>query len=408
MKQASNLNAAPCRKYDDQKTSKPSLFVLLNLQLSLLGAIRALLVARLALLRRRNLGIGARVLDDRHTVAVALDLLALVLLAAAAVIFALLEAVAAIVPVARLDGAAAVATLAGRAVAAVTASTASSTATASASSTTASASATATLTVAALVAVVVGLARVLKVGLDALLLALHDDVLLLAHDGDFVAVELGLGVERKELLLRVFRVELDKDAALPGAVILLAALAHHDGAVGAEELLERNLAGIVGVAEALGVGAGLELVGGSLLQAVEEVDCAGLLLLVAFLLGDHERLCALNGLVAGAGIVAVIHHDEILALAESADDCGVGAEAAHALEVRDVLDRDGQVLGAAELSEEVLVGDQVVGGKVELDLGAVSGRLCSWCHHASPGCGSRPGRPSRASCRILRCACLAS
>jgi hypothetical protein len=346
-------------------------------------------------------------------VAVTLNFLALVLLAAAAVILALLESVAAVVPVTALNRAgrtAAIASPTGRAVTIVatvasleaTSATASST---SAASTTSTASTTATLAVIASATESVGLPLVLEIRLDALLFALHDDVLFLAHDGELVVVELGLGVECEELLLRVFRVELDKDAALPSTVVFFAALANHDCAVGTEELLKRDLAGVFKVAEVLDIDTGLELVGGGILQAVEEVEGAGLLVLVAFLCGHGKRLCALHCLVASAAVVAVVYDNEILALTQRGDDGRVWAEAAHALEVCDVLDRDWAVPGAAELGEQMLVGNQVVGREVKLDLNAVSDMLPIMRLRILLGCESQQGRPSRASCRIRRCAC---
>jgi hypothetical protein len=108
--------------------------------------------------------------------------------------------------------------------------------------------------------------------------------------------------------------------------------------VGTEKLLKRNLTGIVQVAKVLNVDTGLKLVGGRILQAVEEIEGTGLPILVAFFCGDGERLCALYCLVASAGVFAVVYNDEILAITKRGNNRRVWAEAAHALEVCDVLD----------------------------------------------------------------------
>ena len=334
---------------------RPTSCILLDLQLALLVLAAGLVV---------GLALVARVLDDWDAVGVALNLLGLLGL----VVLAVLEAVAAVLPVIALDRAATVAPRTRVAAVAVVAAASSSTSTAA---TTSAATTSATRPVVAAVAVLAPVRLgALPLGLDALLLALHLRVLLLAHHGEVVGVELGGGVEGEELLLAVLGVELDKDASLESAVCL-APLAHHDGAVGAEELLERNLAGLV-VAEALDVGAPAEVVGGGALQAEEKVGGGGRVLLVVVPGGDGDGLLALDGLVAGAAEVAIVDDDEVVALAQGVHDGAVGLEATHALEVGNVLDADGAVLGAVELLEQVLVGDEVVGGEVELDLAGVS------------------------------------
>lgn len=297
---------------------------------------------------------------------IALDLLDLLGL----VVLAVLEAVAAVLPVVALDVGAIAVALVGAGVAAV-AVVAAASLTATASTATTATAPVAASTARSRVARVAVLAAVrvgaLPLGLDALLLALHLGVLLLAHEGEGGAVEGGGRVEGEELLLGVLRVELDEDAALEGAV-LLAALADHDGAEGAEELLEGDLAGLGLGAEALDVGAAAEVVGRGALQAEEEVDGGRGVGVVAVAGGHGDGLLALDGLVAGPAELGVVDDDQVAALAEGVHDGAVGLEAAHALELGDVLDADGAVLGAVELLEEVLVGDEVVRGEVELDL----------------------------------------
>lgn len=357
-----------------------SLLVLLNLELVLLGAALAVVAASLALVGGgRDFSIGAGILDNGNTMSIALNLLLLlVLVAAATVILALLVAIATGVPVAAVHGATALTLSARRAITtltAVVATTATAATTTALSASATSTAATAVIAPAAAAVFITALLALLSllflghlpVGLDALLLALHLDVLLLAHCDKLVVLELGGGLEGQELLLRVLRVKLDEDAALP-VVVFLAALAHHDGAVGAEELLELDLAGLVLAAKALDVGAGGEVVGGAVLQAVEELLGGGGLLVVAVLGRHDQRLLALDGLAAGL----VVDNGEVLALAERGDDGRVGLEAAHALEGADVVDGNGAVVGAIELEEQVLVGGEVLRREVELDLGGVS------------------------------------
>ena len=298
---------------------------------------------------------------------IALDFLGLLGL----VILAVLEAIAAVLPVITIDGTAAVAPGTGLAAVAVVTATSSSTAT-TATTSTATTSAARPVVAAVVVAALAALVTVaLPLGLDALLLALHLGVLPLAHGGELVVIELGRRVEGEELLLLVLGGEFDKHTSLESA-ILLTPLANHNCAVGAEELLQRNLACLCIAAKALDVGALAEVVGGCLPQAVEEIFGGRRVLLVIVPSGDGDGLLALDGLLAGAAVVAIVDDDEVLGFAQGVHDGAVGLEAAHALEVGDVLDADGAVLGAIELLEEVLVCDEVVSGEVEFDLEVVS------------------------------------
>ena len=328
--------------------------ILLDLQLALLVLTTSLVI---------SLALVARILDNRDAVSITLDLLGLLGL----VILTVLETVTAVLPVITLDRAAAVTARTSVTTVAIVATSSSSTsATATATATTAT-TATATRPVVATVTVfALVIFRALPLRLDALLLALHLRVLLLAHYGELIVVELGGGVESEELLLAVLGVELDENASLESAVYLTP-LADHNCAVGAEELLERDLASFL-VTEALDVGTPAEVIGGGALQAEEEIGGGRRVLLVVVLSGNRDGFFALDGLLAGAAVVAVIDDDKVLALTQSVYNSRVGLEAAHALEVGDVLDADGSVVGAIELLKQVLVGDEVVGGEVKFDL----------------------------------------
>jgi hypothetical protein len=214
--------------------------------------------------------------------------------------------------------------------------------------------------------------RLLPPGWDnALLLALHLAVLLLPHDGQIVAIELGLRVEGQKLLLGVFGVELDEDAALP-VIVLVTAPTHHDGSIGLEKVLEGNLARLFQISETLHVDTGVKLVLRSSEHAIIQFLETGLTLLVAFPRRDWERLLALNGLFARAAEFTLVQEDEALAVPEGSDDSRIRLEAAHALERGDVLDWHGTVVRTLDLKEEVSVGGEVVHGEVELDLYQVS------------------------------------
>ena len=347
-----------------QSSCDHRLCVLFDLQLALLVLTAGLVV---------SLALVAGVLDDRDAVGIALNLL----LFCRGVVLAVLEAVAAVLPVVAVDGAAAVAPRTGVTAVTVVAVVAATSSSTSATATTSTATATATGPVVAVVAAAAMRLAPLLLGhlpvrLDALLPALHLGILLLGHGGELAVVELWGGVEGEELLLAVLGVEFDENAVLEGVGLGVAPLAHHDGAVGAEELLERDLAGLV-VAEALCVDALAHVVRGRLLKAVEQISDRRRVLLILLLGRDRDGLLALDGLVAGAAVLAIIDDDEVLALAEGVHDGAVGLEATHALEVGNVLDVHRDVLGALELGEEVLVGNEVVCREVELDLGLLVG-----------------------------------
>lgn len=204
-------------------------------------------------------------------------------------------------------------------------------------------------------------------GFDALFGALHLNVLLLAHDSELVVLELGLGVESEELLLRIFRVELDKDATFPGTIIF-ATHADLNSAVGTEELLKSNLTGFLLRTEALGIHAGCHIVGRGLLQTVEQVFGGGGLLAVAILGRDDNWLLTLDGLASRLAKLAVVNNDQVLAVTKSCYNGAVRLEAAHAREAADVVDRNWVVLGTSSFHEHVVVDCKVGGGEVELDL----------------------------------------
>jgi hypothetical protein len=296
-------------RYDAKapKTRVARLRVLLDLDLGALGASRGVVVVTATLL-----GITVAVLE---------------------VVSTLLP----IVVIGRTVAVAAVATIP----AVIAIATSSSTATSSSASSTSTTSATVTAEATAApsaTATVAFFLRLEPLRGDTLLLALHLAVLLLGHDGKLVVVILWLRVKSDELLCGLFVVELDEDAALPRAVFL-AALANHDGAVGSEELLKRDLADIFTLGcETLSVDAVLELVKALLVDAAEKLIDIRRVLSVAIALGYNQRLLALHGLFTGAGELSVVDDDKVFTLAKRVYDRRVGREAAHALELADVLD----------------------------------------------------------------------